>query len=146
MRETGLYDKFDQAALLDFAASRGGDLNLSKIGEDEEEAAIANAAREAMNFMAENLDPYDYFVGAQERGIQVGIIYAPEDVIEDPHFVARGFPTEVEHPELGKSFTYPGAPYQFRGSPWAISRRPPLIGEHNAEVFAEIGVDASSVT
>ncbi|MCY4615580.1 MAG: CoA transferase, partial [Chloroflexi bacterium] len=65
-------------------------------------------------------------------------IYAPEDVIEDPHFIARGFRTEVEHPELGRSFVYPGAPYAFRGSPWAISRRPPLPGEHTEEVLAEV--------
>ena len=26
-----------------------------------------------------------------------------DEVFEDPHFVARGFQVEVEHPELGRS-------------------------------------------
>ena len=42
---------------------------------------------------------------------------------------------QVEHPELGKSFVYAGAPYQLPKSPWAIRRRPPLLGEHNREVY-----------
>ena len=50
------------------------------------------------------------------------MIYTPGEAFADPHFVARGFPVEVEHPELGRTFTYPGAPYRFTGTPW---RRPP---------------------
>ena len=46
----------------------------------------------------------------------------------------------MQHPELGRSFTYPGAPWRFGASPWAISRRPPLIGEHNGELLAELGL------
>ena len=46
--------------------------------------------------------------------------------LSDPHFQARGFPVEVEHPELGESFTYPGAPYQLPKALWAIHRRAPL--------------------
>ena len=75
---------------------------------------------------------------AQERGLPVGIIYSPEEVMEDRHFVARGFPVEVEHENLGRSFTYPGAPYVFHGSPWRIQRRAPLLGEHNEQVFASL--------
>jgi crotonobetainyl-CoA:carnitine CoA-transferase CaiB-like acyl-CoA transferase len=73
----------------------------------------------------------------------VGIIYSPEEVMEDEHFKARGFPVEVEHPDLGRSFVYPGAPYLFHGSPWAIQRRAPLLGEHQAEVLAELGGGAT---
>ena len=40
-----------------------------------------------------------------------------------------------EHPELGRSFRYPGAPYALPASPWRISRRAPMLGEHDAEVF-----------
>ncbi|NQZ99012.1 MAG: CoA transferase, partial [Myxococcales bacterium] len=71
------------------------------------------------------------------------IIYSPEEALEDPHFVERGFPVEVEHPELGRRVTYPGAPYKFEKSPWAISRRAPKLGEHNEEVLAELGVTRS---
>jgi crotonobetainyl-CoA:carnitine CoA-transferase CaiB-like acyl-CoA transferase len=46
----------------------------------------------------------------------------------------------VSHPELGRSFIYPGAPYQLPASPWQISRRAPLLGEHTAAVLAEAGI------
>ncbi|MDE2697097.1 MAG: CoA transferase [Chloroflexota bacterium] len=138
MQELGLYDEYEQSPLLEVGAGMDRMLDMARAAEDDEEAALLTAGREAMIFLVERMDAYDYFYGAQERGFQVGIIYAPEDVIEDPHFIARGFRTEVEHPELGRSFVYPGAPYAFQGSPWAITRRPPLPGEHTAEVLAEL--------
>ena len=96
---------------------------------------------EALHEMASRTDSHDLFTRAQELGFQWGIINSPEDVLEDPHFKARGFPVEVEHPELGESFVYPGAPYKLPESPWGISRRAPLLGEHNREVYVgELGM------
>ena len=47
------------------------------------------------------------------------MIYTPSEALADPHFVARGFPVEIEHPELDLTFTYPGAPYKFGATPWS---------------------------
>jgi benzylsuccinate CoA-transferase BbsE subunit len=44
----------------------------------------------------------------------------------------------VEHPELNKTFIYPGAPYILHETPWEIQMRPPLLGEHN-QIFLEKG-------
>ena len=41
------------------------------------------------------------------------------------------------HPELGRTFKYPGAAAIHNGSPWRISRRAPLVGEHNREIYGE---------
>ena len=47
----------------------------------------------------------------------------------------------MEHPELGRSFVYPGEAAIYNGSPWRISRRAPLIGEHNQDIFCgELGL------
>jgi len=47
----------------------------------------------------------------------------------------------VNHPELGRTFTYPGPAGIWNESPWQISRRAPLIGEHNEEVLCgELGM------
>ena len=77
----------------------------------------------------------------QSAGLPWGVIRAPEEVADDVHLRARGHFVELEHPELGRSVTYPGAPFLAHGSPWHMERRPPLLGEHTAEVAAEWGVD-----
>ncbi len=65
------------------------------------------------------------------------IVRAPEALLEDEQLDDRGFFAEVEHPELGRSFLYPGAPYLFNGTPWRAYRRPPLLGEHTGEILRE---------
>ena len=97
----------------------------------------------AMQELAAKTDAAELFKRAQSLGFQWGIINAPEDVLEDPHFQARGFPVQVEHSEVGRSFTYAGAPYDLPKAPWEIQHRAPLLGEHNREVFLqELGINA----
>jgi crotonobetainyl-CoA:carnitine CoA-transferase CaiB-like acyl-CoA transferase len=134
----GVQDEFPLTPFLELGAQRER-IDLSMIATDPEVAEIFGAGRECVNFIASRISAADFFSGAQDRGFQVGIIYAPEEVFSDRHFIARGFPTEVEHPELERSFTYPGAPYRFLGSPCKIRRRAPLLGEHTSEVLAELG-------
>jgi benzylsuccinate CoA-transferase BbsE subunit len=84
---------------------------------------------------------------AQERGFTWGAVRPAEALLDDPHLHDRGFWKEVEHPELGRSFTYPGEPAIYNGSPWRISRRAPLIGEHNVEIFCnELGLSRDELT
>ncbi|MFC1864327.1 CaiB/BaiF CoA transferase family protein [Chloroflexota bacterium] len=64
-----------------------------------------------------------------------------EDILENVQLAARGFWTEIEHPELGTNITYPGAFAQSSERPPRISCRAPLIGEHNEEVYeGELGI------
>ena len=135
LTELGLIDQLPEAVFLELGAKREKRIELFRIADDPEVRAIFGAGREAMNLIAEKLGAYEFFVGAQERGMSVGIIYSPEEVMDDPHFAERGFPVSVEHPELGETFTYPGAPYVFHGTPWKLSRRAPQLGEHNEQVL-----------
>jgi crotonobetainyl-CoA:carnitine CoA-transferase CaiB-like acyl-CoA transferase len=132
--DLGLQDEFPEIVFLERAMQREF-VDHGRIGVDDEVTAMAEAGRNALVLIATRLPAYEFFIGGQERGFSVGIIYSPEEVMQDPHFIARGFPVAVEHPELGRSFVYPGAPYRFNASPWAISRRAPLPGEHNAEIL-----------
>lgn len=85
--------------------------------------------------------------GGQARQFNWGAVRAPEDLIEDEHIIDRGFWTDVVHPELGRTFKYPGSAAIHNGSPWKISRRAPLLGEHNREIFGdELGLDAAELT
>lgn len=72
---------------------------------------------------------------AQTIGLPWGLVRSPEDTLDDPHLWDRGFFVEVEHPEMDRSYVYPGAPYIFSETPWRIARRAPLPGEDNEEVY-----------
>jgi|TARA_Y100000031_G_scaffold157156_1_gene216850 crotonobetainyl-CoA:carnitine CoA-transferase CaiB-like acyl-CoA transferase len=133
-----LQDDLPEAVFLQMGAEWEGPFDLSKIGEDDTLTAIFGAGRDALKLIASRLSAYDYFVGCQNVGLSVGVIYSPEEAFEDPHIKARGFQVEVEHEDLGRSVRYPGAPYHFEKTPWRISRRAPKLGEHNDEVFREI--------
>lgn len=134
----GATDEFPNCVLLEMGAALDH-IDMGMIQTDPVVGEIAAAARDAIVFIAERVTADEFFLGGQSRDFTVGIIYSPEEVLADPHFIARGWPTEVEHPELDRTVTYAGQPYRFERSPWAISRRPPLLGEHTAEVLAELG-------
>jgi crotonobetainyl-CoA:carnitine CoA-transferase CaiB-like acyl-CoA transferase len=120
-----------------FEAMRRGDLKAL-----EQRRRVS----EAMSGLAKRTDSFDLFSKAQKLGFQWGIVYAPEEVLGDPHFQARGFPVDVDHPELGSSFTYPGAPYKLMASPWEIRRRAPMLGEDNQRVYStELGLTAAEL-
>jgi len=64
-----------------------------------------------------------------------------KDILESPQLNVRDFWVEVEHPELGDTITYPGAPVKPSEMPWRVQRRAPLIGEHNEEIYqGELGL------
>ena len=84
--------------------------------------------------------------GGQKRGFNLGAVRAPDEVMEDPHLEDRGFWTAVEQPQVGKSFLHPGPAGIFNGSPWRISRRAPMVGEHNEEVLCgELGLSRAEL-
>ena len=53
---------------------------------------------------------------------------------------------ELEHPELGTTITYPGAFTKASEAPPKLSRRAPLIGEHNREIYEkELGLSKEEI-
>ena len=82
---------------------------------------------------------WELYEEGQRRRLLIGIVSTPEDLGKNPQLNARRWFQEIEHPELGATLRYPGPPYRLSATPWRISRRPPLPGEHTAEVLAEAG-------
>ncbi len=81
-----------------------------------------------------------------EGGLKHRLMVYPEsttkDIMENIQLAARGFWVEVKHPELGTTITYPGAFIQSSEAPIRISRRAPLIGEHNQEIYNELDLSS----
>lgn len=82
------------------------------------------------------------FYESQKRRLPWAPVNSPDELCQDPHLSEdRGVFEEVAHEELNRHFLYPGAPYKLSGTPWEITRRPPLLGEHNQEVWGETLTD-----
>ena len=77
-----------------------------------------------------------------DSGIPSGPINFPDQTLTDEHLVARGMIVELEHPSLGviKSI---GNPIMMSGKGPTYRRSPPRLGEHNAEIRAELGADST---
>ncbi len=83
----------------------------------------------------------ELYEGAVKRGILLAPCSTFEDVLVNAQLEARGFWETVEHPELGQTLKYPGAPVKMKDTPWRIGRRAPLVGEHNREMYeGELGL------
>jgi crotonobetainyl-CoA:carnitine CoA-transferase CaiB-like acyl-CoA transferase len=82
---------------------------------------------------------------AQKQRLMIGIVSTPEDLVKNPQLEYRRWYEDVEHDHLGATVRYAGPPYRLSETPWSLRRRPPLPGEHNAEVFGEIGLSRDEI-
>ena len=72
---------------------------------------------------------------AQEAGLICVPLRKPHENADDEHWRARRTFSEIEHPELGRSFTYVTSKW-VSDAPWQRGRRAPLIGEDTESVLA----------
>jgi crotonobetainyl-CoA:carnitine CoA-transferase CaiB-like acyl-CoA transferase len=77
---------------------------------------------------------------AQARRIPFAPVSTMGDLLNSEHLKARGFFAEIAHPAAG-TLPYPTAPYQFSATPWTLRRPAPCLGQHNAEVYGELGIE-----
>ena len=69
-------------------------------------------------------------------GIPTGPVLDMAQVFADPQVLARQMLVELPHPQVG-TFRTTGLPVKLSSTPGAITRRPPLLGEHTDEVLAQ---------
>ncbi len=83
---------------------------------------------------------------AQTLRLPYAAVRPIDELACDEQLEARGYFVDVEHPELGRTFRYPGAPFRLDATPWRVYRRPPLVGEHTAEILGgELGIGAEEL-
>ena len=71
------------------------------------------------------------------KGLVIGLVQSPEQVVNSPHLAERGFFVELAHPEAG-TLKYPGPGFFFDGANLMQSTRvAPRLGEHNAEIYCD---------
>jgi crotonobetainyl-CoA:carnitine CoA-transferase CaiB-like acyl-CoA transferase len=79
-----------------------------------------------------------------EAGIPSGPVNSVLAAFAQPQAVAREMRVEVGHPTLGP-VPQVGLPYKLSATPASIRTAPPLLGEHSAEILAELGYSPSDV-
>ena len=79
-----------------------------------------------------------------DAGVPCGAVQDTGEVLADPHLKARDMIVDVDYPNRGTYQTV-GCPVKLSDSPAAVTR-PPLLGEHTAEVLGMLcGVDPDEV-
>jgi len=71
------------------------------------------------------------------HGVPCGQVRSLAEALADPQLAARGMVTEIAHPDLGAVRTL-GNPITLSRTPAVIERPPPALGQHTAEIMAEI--------
>jgi crotonobetainyl-CoA:carnitine CoA-transferase CaiB-like acyl-CoA transferase len=71
--------------------------------------------------------------------VPVGPVNTATDLFADPHVQRRRMLEEIVLPGENGTMRVAGTPIKFTATPSGVYRRPPLLGEHTAEVLAEIG-------
>ena len=113
------------------------------IGADERFATNAsrNAHRDELIPLIEAVlkarDADDWVEELVAAGIPAGPINYPRDSLTDSHFISRGMVVELEHPSAGMIKSI-GCPIMMSKSGPTYRRYPPRLGEHNAEIRAEL--------
>ena len=98
---------------------------------------IVDAWEDSLIKFFANKTKAEIYEKAREKSMIIYPVSTTKDLAENAQLKARDFYVEVEHPELGETITYLGSPYKMTEAPWRISRRAPLIGEHNQEIYEE---------
>ncbi|MCP5092287.1 MAG: CoA transferase [Gammaproteobacteria bacterium] len=83
-----------------------------------------------------------------ERLHAADVLTAPinevEDVVTDPQILHNEMIVSIDHPTLGK-IDVTGVPIRFYGTPAAIRKHPPLLGEHTRELLQEAGYSQEGI-
>lgn len=83
---------------------------------------------------------------ALERGLLIAPVTTLDEVVESDQLAARRYWQSLDHPELGLGVRYPGPFAKFSVTPITYRRRPPMVGEHNREIYmGELGISAQQL-
>ena len=80
----------------------------------------------------------------QAHGVPIAPYLTPSEVFQSRQQRERGFFDEVFHPEAG-AYEYGGIPLRMSGTPPPL-RRAPLLGEHNPQVWDQLGYSPEDMT
>ena len=82
-------------------------------------------------------DPYEISHLLQQVGVPASPVMRGPDLLEDPHYKARGTFVEVDHKQVGPKM-YPAIPFKMSATPGEVRWASPALGQHNRLVYGEV--------
>jgi len=79
----------------------------------------------------------DAAAALRAAGVAAQAVASTKDVAEDARLAQRGFWVELPHPECTGA-RHAGIPWVFAGTPLAVRRAAPALGQHTDEVLGEV--------
>jgi len=115
---------------------------LGALGVDEDSVRRARAAgAEIWEMSPDGPDTAEVLARAEKAGIPAVLAKGSAALLEDEQLRSRGFLVRVPHPELGTA-TFFGLPWKVAGAERSGYRRPPLLGEDDSWMKAELAAEA----
>lgn len=144
-RETG-------KALVAWIRERGGDPGaLERV--DWDSFDVATATKELVHDLEAAMGPFlltlsreEFFQGMVARKMLGYPVATVEDIRKDEQLAARDMWQQVPTPWDGQPVTFPATFALFDGARPPIRRTAPRLGEHNAEVYADLGLTPFELT
>ena len=93
----------------------------------------------------ESLTRAEFFQGVVARNMLGYPVSTAEDIELDAQLSARGFWQDLDIPDAGRTVAVPGGFALVNGERPRIRRPAPRLGEHNDEVYDELGLSASDL-
>ena len=80
---------------------------------------------------------YDLCHLLQREGVPASPVMGGPDLLDDPHYAARGTFVRVNHEQVGEK-TYPGIPWKMSATPGKARWASPTLGQHNRQIYGEL--------
>ncbi|MEI8152328.1 MAG: CoA transferase, partial [Hyphomicrobiales bacterium] len=82
----------------------------------------------------------------QQAGICAAVVQSPFELVDDRHLAAREYWQFIDRRISGSNQPHPSFPVRFELGPIKVKSAAPLLGQHNEEVLAGVGVERDRIS